>query len=143
LLSKHRKFHFEEISVTIVNTLFCNASVIASQALNRGMSKKSGPPLEFTFPSPHHHHSFNIYAITNIRHICSHRQYRNQSTYMYSPTILQPINIYVFTNHITTNQHICIHQHRFYHIIQQHHIISHKSSEEKIHHTKINIIFNT
>jgi len=105
--------------------------------------------------SPHHHHSLSIYAITNTRHICSHRQYHNQSTYMYSPTILQPNNIFVFTNHITINQHICIHQQyhnqstymysptSIYHIIQQHHIISHNSSEEKIHYTKINIIFNT
>jgi len=41
----------KEISVTIVNTFFCNASVIASRAVNRGMSKNSEPPLEFTFPS--------------------------------------------------------------------------------------------
>ena len=91
--------------------------------------------------------TLEIYSVTdNItinQHICIHQPYYNQTTYMYSPTISQSINIYVFTHNITINQHICIHQHRFYHIIQQHHIISHNSSEEKIHHTKISIIFNT
>jgi hypothetical protein len=75
--------------------------------------------------------------------MCIHLQYHNQLTHMYSPTISQTINIYVFTNNITINQHISIHQHRLYHIIQQHHTISHNSSEEKIHHAMINIMFNT
>jgi len=104
--------------------------------------------------SSHHHHSFSIYAITNTRHICSHRHYHNQSTYMYSPTILQPNNIYVFTNDITINQHICIHQQ--YHN-QSSYMYSPTTSQsinniilfltiqinEKILHTKIIIIFNT
>jgi len=91
--------------------------------------------------------SLKIYAFTNNitinQHICIHQPYHNHSTYMYSPTISQSINIYVFTNHITIDQHMCIHKHRLYHIIQQHHIISHNSSEEKIYHTMINIIYQT
>jgi len=81
--------------------------------------------------------------ITINQHICIHQPYQNHSTYMYSPTISLSIYIYVFKNHIIINQHMCIHQHRLYHIIQQHHIISHNSSEEKIHHTMINITSHT
>jgi len=80
--------------------------------------------------SPHHHHSLNIYAIsnkiTNTRHICSHRQYHNQLPYMYSPSISQSINTYVFAN---------------IDIIQQHHMISHNPSkgENTSHHDKHHI----
>jgi len=46
-----------------------------------------------------------ISYITFNLHTCIHRQYHSQLTYMYSPTISQSINIYVFTNNITINQH--------------------------------------
>jgi len=46
--------------------------------------------------------TLNIYAFTNNitinQHICIHQPYHNHSTYMYSPTISQSINIHVFTN---------------------------------------------
>ena len=84
--------------------------------------------------SRHHHHSFSIYAITNkitiTQHICIHRQYHNQLTYMYSRTISQSINIDVFTNNITS---------LYTNIIPS--LTVHV--KEKILHTKINIIFNT
>ena len=80
--------------------------------------------------SPHHHLSFSIDAITNkitnTRHIWIHREYHNQLPYMYSPSISQSINIYVFAN---------------IDIIQQHHMISHNSSkgENTSHHDKNHI----
>ena len=74
-----------------------------------------------------HMFTYTIHHVISIHII--YMQSSTNSTYMYSPTIEQSINIHVFTDNCTINQHICIHQHQLHYIVQKQHTVSHIPSK--------------